>query len=106
MHSYQMKVQRVATAVLMLAVATACTDEPTAPESPARVNRNGVSANAAACASDNAGLTLPHDFCAVVFADIVVNGQPAAARHMAITPKGDVFVAINSPRNNQPAFGI
>jgi glucose/arabinose dehydrogenase len=25
---------------------------------------------------------------------------------MAITPRGDVFVAINSPRNNQPSFGI
>jgi glucose/arabinose dehydrogenase len=35
-----------------------------------------------------------------------MNGQPAQARHMAITPNGDVFVAINSPNNQNPAFGI
>ena len=35
-----------------------------------------------------------------------MGGQPARARHMAVTPSGNIFVAINSPRNEQPAFGI
>jgi glucose/arabinose dehydrogenase len=58
------------------------------------------------CAPDNGGITLPPDFCAIVVADLKLGGSPAAARHLAVTPSGDVFVAINSPRNNQPAFGI
>jgi glucose/arabinose dehydrogenase len=58
------------------------------------------------CDADNGGITLPAGFCAVVVADLVDAGQPALARHMAVTPSGDVFVAINSPRNNNPTFGI
>ena len=58
------------------------------------------------CAPDNGGITLPAGFCASVFADLTVGGQPARARHMAVTPGGDVFVAINSPNNQNPAFGI
>jgi glucose/arabinose dehydrogenase len=58
------------------------------------------------CAEDNGGITLPAGFCAVVVADLVVDGEPALARHMAVTPAGNVFVAINSPRNEQPSFGI
>jgi glucose/arabinose dehydrogenase len=59
-----------------------------------------------ACDPDNGGITLPPGFCAVVVADLVDAGRPALARHMAVTPTGDVFVAINSPRNNNPTFGI
>jgi glucose/arabinose dehydrogenase len=58
------------------------------------------------CATDNAGLTLPAGFCAIVVADLTMDGAPAAARHMAITPSGNLFVAINSPRNANPSFGI
>jgi glucose/arabinose dehydrogenase len=58
------------------------------------------------CDADNAGLTLPPGFCALVVADLTMDGQPAQARHVAITPIGDVFVAINSPNNNNPSFGI
>lgn len=58
------------------------------------------------CDADNGGITLPPGFCAVVVADLVDAGRPALARHMAVTPTGDVFVAINSPRNRQPTFGI
>ncbi len=60
----------------------------------------------ARCAADNGGITLPSGFCAIVVADLVVGGQPARARHLVVTPSGDIFVAINSPRNEQPAFGI
>lgn len=58
------------------------------------------------CDADNGGITLPDGFCAVVVADLVSGGEPARARHMAITSTGDLFVAINSPQNNNPDFGI
>jgi glucose/arabinose dehydrogenase len=58
------------------------------------------------CGADNGGITLPAGFCAVVVADLLTSGQPALARHMAVTTNGDIFVAINSPSNINPAFGI
>jgi glucose/arabinose dehydrogenase len=58
------------------------------------------------CAADNGGITLPPGFCAVVVADLRTDDTTALARHMAVTPNGDIFVAINSPRNRQPSFGI
>jgi glucose/arabinose dehydrogenase len=58
------------------------------------------------CSPDNGGITLPEGFCAVVVADLLTGTSPARARHMAITSEGDLFVAINSPNNVQPAFGI
>ncbi len=47
---------------------------------------------AAACAPDNGGITLPAGFCATVFADSV-----GGARHVAVAPNGDVFVARSTP---------
>lgn len=41
-----------------------------------------------ACAPDNAGLTLPSGFCAVLVAESL-----ASPRHLAVAPNGDVFVA-------------
>ena len=41
------------------------------------------------CQSGNGGISLPEGFCASVFADDV-----GAARHMDVSPSGDVFVAI------------
>ena len=85
---------------------SACTDTPTAP---ARLDisplANRVSPRVQ-CDPNNAGITLPPGFCAVVVADLVIDGGPARARHLAVTPSGDVFVAINSPRNQNPSFGI
>ncbi|HVX39981.1 MAG TPA: PQQ-dependent sugar dehydrogenase [Gemmatimonadaceae bacterium] len=40
------------------------------------------------CAPDNAGLELPHGFCAALYADSVTG-----ARHLWIAPNGDVFVS-------------
>src|SRR4051812_15053365 len=84
-------------AALCLVSASACDD-----------NTNSVTAPnpSIVCDANNGGITLPSGFCAVVVADLTNNGQPAAARHMAITPNGDLFVAINSPSNVNPAFGI
>jgi glucose/arabinose dehydrogenase len=42
-----------------------------------------------ACAADNAGLTLPRGFCALIVADSV-----GRARHIAVAPNGDLFVAL------------
>ncbi|HEY5219747.1 MAG TPA: PQQ-dependent sugar dehydrogenase [Gemmatimonadaceae bacterium] len=40
------------------------------------------------CAPNNAGLELPKGFCATLFADSI-----SGARHIAVAPNGDVFVA-------------
>ncbi len=48
----------------------------------------------AACAVDNGGITLPAGFCASVFADKL--GQ---ARHMAVSPAGDLYVALRGGPN-------
>ncbi len=42
------------------------------------------------CAADNAGLTLPPGFCAVVFAS-----ELGAVRHMVVAPNGDVLAVAN-----------
>lgn len=57
------------------------------------------------CDVNNGDITLPAGFCAVVVADLVMDGKPAAARHLVVTPNGDVFVAIN-PGTVNPSFGI
>jgi glucose/arabinose dehydrogenase len=87
----------------MLAVA-ACADGDPPPTGPVPDLRRA--AQNVTCDPDNGGITLPPGFCAVVVADLVDAGGPALARHMAVTPTGDLFVAINSPRNNNPTFGI
>src|SRR5688500_3151131 len=45
------------------------------------------------CAPNNAGLTLPSGFCVTIFADSVTG-----ARHIAVAPNGDVFVAARNAR--------
>ncbi|MEO7711659.1 MAG: PQQ-dependent sugar dehydrogenase [Gemmatimonadaceae bacterium] len=93
----------------------ACSETPTVPAGPSpsvaaadRKDAGDDEPNAARhrgrvqCDADNGGLTLPPGFCAVVVADNL-----GAARHMAVTPNGDLFVAINqrSP-TTPPPFGI
>jgi glucose/arabinose dehydrogenase len=86
-----------------LAVGACALDSPD-PTEP--VEASSLRAQRVECAPDNGGITLPEGFCAVVVADLTMDGEPARARHLAVTPSGDIFVAINSPRNNQPQFGI
>src|SRR5688500_3684343 len=50
----------------------------------------------AACAPDNAGLTLPAGFCATVFADSL-----GRARYVTVAANGDVYVAIEGTRPAQ-----
>lgn len=50
------------------------------------------------CAPDNAGLTLPEGFCALIVADGI-----GRARHLTVAPNGDVFVAVQpEPRGETP----
>lgn len=101
-------------ATALLVVLAACRSEPTAPPdravTPAIVSADkSESGNQTdsrrrgrvQCDADNGGITLPPGFCAVVVADHL-----GAARHMAVTPRGDVFVAINQTRSSIPPFGI
>lgn len=53
------------------------------------------------CDEDNAGISLPSGFCALVFADAV-----GRARHMAVAPNGDVFVALRASRRGGDTGGI
>lgn len=53
------------------------------------------------CASDNGGIALPEGFCATVFADGL-----GRARHMAVLPNGDVFVALRGSRDAEGQAGI
>jgi len=47
------------------------------------------------CSAGNGGITLPAGFCAVVVVDHV-----GAARHLAVAPNGDLFVALESGRTS------
>ena len=51
-----------------------------------------------ACDADNGGITLPAGFCGIVVADSL-----GAARHIAIAPNGDLFVAIRNGRDPRVA---
>jgi glucose/arabinose dehydrogenase len=51
---------------------------------------------APACDPDNGGITLPEGFCAVVAIDGL-----GPARHIAVAPNGDVFVALQSNRESK-----
>jgi glucose/arabinose dehydrogenase len=107
MHS-RLTDRSTSTAIALLALLAACSEPPTSPADAAlapvvdRRERGDVR-----CSPDNAGITLPKGFCAIVVADLVMDGRPARARHMAVTSSGDVFVAINTgPGGSNPSFGI
>jgi glucose/arabinose dehydrogenase len=51
------------------------------------------------CAGDNGGITLPQGFCATVVADNL-----GAARHLAVSPRGDLYVALR--REGTPAGAV
>jgi glucose/arabinose dehydrogenase len=53
------------------------------------------------CDPDNGGITLPAGFCAFVFADL-----GAGARHIAVRPDGDVFVAMYASRDDPAGGGV
>ncbi len=57
------------------------------------------------CPSDNAGLTLPDGFCALVAADVRVAGQAALVRHLLVAPNGDVLAALRAPSSGATKSG-
>lgn len=99
MRSYSLRITTLSTTVALVAAA-GCSDKSTITNQVSSPPANLV------CDANNGGITLPPGFCAVVVADLVVGGKPAAARHMAVTTNGDLYVAINNPSNSNPAFGI
>jgi glucose/arabinose dehydrogenase len=81
---------RARLSALALLTGLGCADPPAAPESGAPLlARPGI--NSIECDPDNGGLILPPGFCAVVVAKDL-----GRARHMAIRPNGDLYVAINN----------
>ena len=59
-----------------------------------------AAAGTAACAPDNAGLTLPAGFCASIFADSL-----GRARYLTVAANGDVYVSLEGtrpPQQDQP----
>ncbi len=56
----------------------------------ADTDTNGEGADPKSCDENNGSITLPAGFCAAIFADGVER-----ARHMVVTPSGDVYVATN-----------
>jgi len=89
-----------ASIALVVVALAACSDNSK------NINEVSVAPATLVCDQGNGGITLPTGFCAVVVADITLDGKPAAARHMAVTPSGDVFVAINNPSSSNPSFGV
>lgn len=56
-------------------------------------------AAAVQCDEGNGGITLPPGFCAAVVIDDVTPGSEARARHIAVSPDGDVYVAVQALRD-------
>lgn len=50
----------------------------------------------APCDPDNGGITLPEGFCATVVADSL-----GPARHLVVSPNGDIFIAIRNTRGRR-----
>ena len=50
------------------------------------------------CPANTSGITVPQGICVTVFADHI--GQ---ARHVAVAPNGDVYVAIQAPSSKENA---
>jgi glucose/arabinose dehydrogenase len=83
-----------AAALLFCGVLAACNhDDPVGLLSPNSLgDQNTPSAKLdARCDADNGGLTLPNGFCAVVVARDL-----GRARHIAVRPNGDLYIAINN----------
>ena len=76
---------------LLLAVGLTLAGRPLAAQS--------ATSRAPACAPDNAGLTLPAGFCALVVADSL-----GAIRHLTVAQNGDLFVALR--RGREVAGGL
>ena len=78
--------------VVLFGFGASCTEGNPAPSA----DGDGTASTAAAlpaCDPDNGGITLPEGFCALVVADNVI-GEAGRARHLAVAPNGDLYVAV------------
>jgi glucose/arabinose dehydrogenase len=73
--------------------------EPSASADGASADTTATAATEVVCDADNGGITLPAGFCAVVVSDDVTPGSSANARHIAVAPNGDVYVAVAGVRD-------
>jgi glucose/arabinose dehydrogenase len=71
-----------------------------APPAPPAANAQPAAARVE-CDADNAGLTLPPGFCALVVAENV-----GRARHLVVRRNGDIYVAINPARDGSDPGGL
>ena len=87
---------RAALFVTATTVLAACGQDSVAPDLPLLTSNTpaGGLSQKFQCDRDNGGLTLPPGFCAVVVAKNV-----GLARHMAVRPNGDLYVALNNSRS-------
>ena len=91
------RTHRTVTGPLALSIfAIGCAAQGPPGESPA-----SAASAAPVTACGTAGLTLPAGFCATIFADSI-----GAARHLVVAANGDVFVALQRPRQNSAVAGI
>jgi glucose/arabinose dehydrogenase len=91
------------TGLAALALVVHCTErspEPPGISSPS-VDAPRVAAASLVCDAANGGITLPPGFCAIVVAD-----QVGLARHVAVRPNGDVYVALRKAPNGSDNGGI
>jgi glucose/arabinose dehydrogenase len=91
------ELRRIGLVASALAIGACADDRVTAIDPPLTPSLSEAKETAITCLPDNAGLTLPAGFCAVVVAEHI-----GLARHMAIKPNGDLYVALN----NNPNLGI
>jgi len=75
---------------VLVGLTSACTDS-TAPAAPPANRARATATTTIQCDADNAGLTLPAGFCA-----LAVVKDVGRARHMAVRPNGDLYVAIDN----------
>jgi glucose/arabinose dehydrogenase len=61
----------------------------------------GFAQSGPACVPDNAGLTLPSGFCAVL-----VGENLGAVRHFVVAPNGDIFAAVAGSRDGTTKGGL
>lgn len=80
-----------AAAGLVAALASGCGGEADVSAQPDDTAGPGSGAAALECVPDDDGLDLPDDFCVTVVADDV-----GPARHLAVAPNGDLFVALRA----------
>lgn len=87
--------------ISMLPLALLITACQTGDGAPAEVGGDAVSSSAPAppgCDPDDGGITLPEGFCALVVADVGVEGR-ARLRHIAVDDDGDIYVAVQGSRD-------